>query len=50
MIVILENIIENQNYSFRYQVTSGTLIVKDGTVTLIEGNEYDFSIDGLWCQ
>lgn len=41
----LRNIIENQNYSFRYQVTSGTLIVKDGTVTLIEGNEYDFSID-----
>jgi len=41
----LKNIIANQNYRFRYQVTSGTLIVKDGTVTLIEGNEYDFAID-----
>ena len=42
----VKNAENNQEYKFSYQVIGGgSLIVKEGTTTLIEGNKYSYTVD-----
>lgn len=46
-VITTTNINDNKNYKLSYQVVSGNIQLKDGTTTLIEGNQYDFELNDL---
>lgn len=46
-VISTTNINDNKNYKLSYQVVTGNIQLKDGTTTLIEGNQYDFELNDL---
>lgn len=46
-IISTKNAINNKDYKFSYSVSNGSLTVKDGSSTLIEGNQYNYSVNDL---